>query len=175
MDKKLTPKSKFLSLLLRHQPEKLELNMDPEGWVEVTELLEKTEWTMKELEEIVDTNNKKRFGFSDDKTKIRARQGHSLNVDLQLKELPPPSPLYHGTAQKNFDNIKEKGILKMNRQHVHLSDELDTARNVGSRHGTPFVFELDTKQMQEDGIKFYLSDNGVWLTDDVEPKYLKYI
>lgn len=169
----LKRKSRFLSLLLRHKPETLNLTMDKEGWVDVEELLEKMKISMEELEEIVETNNKKRFGFDEDKTRIKAYQGHSLtDVEVRMKELPPPIPLYHGTGQKNVDKINKGGILKMNRNHVHLSDQVQTATDVGSRHGKPFVFIIDTKRMYEDGIKFYRSDNGVWLTEDIDPKYL---
>jgi len=125
------------------------------------------------LTEVVETNNKKRFTFNEDKTKIRANQGHSIDIDINLDPMEPPAELYHGTAIANIDLIRASGIEKRNRQHVHLSHELDTAKNVGSRHGKPIILTIDAKQMQEDGCLFYISKNGVWLTDFIDPKYIK--
>lgn len=105
--------------------------------------------------------------------KIRARQGHSVNVDVELKEMTPPDVLYHGTAETSVDAIMKEGILKMNRIHVHLSQTVETAINVGKRHGNPAVLRINARQMHEDGIKFYLSNNGVWLTDFVDPMYFE--
>ncbi|MBB6371255.1 RNA 2'-phosphotransferase [Chryseobacterium shigense] len=169
--------SKFLSLILRHQPEIIQLKLDENGWADVSELIAKSakgrmHFTFKDLEEVVETNNKKRFAFNDDKTKIRASQGHSIDVDLALKAIQPPDFLYHGTAESNISSILEKGIEKRARQHVHLSADKETATKVGMRHGRPFILTIRTKEMHEDGIPFYLSANGVWLADFVDAKYI---
>lgn len=169
--------SKFLSLVLRHQPEVINLNVDEKGWAGVEELKEKSAenniyFTLEELDEIVETNDKKRFIFNEDKTKIRANQGHSIVVDLALKLQQPPEFLYHGTAENNVNSILEKGIEKRNRQHVHLSSDKDTASKVGMRHGKPILLTIMTGKMHQDGIVFYLSENNVWLTDFVDPEYI---
>lgn len=169
--------SKFLSLILRHQPETIHLNLDEQGWANVEELRTKSSkkriyFTLKELEEVVETNDKKRFIFNKDKTKIRANQGHSIDIDLALKPQQPPEYLYHGTADVHVASILEKGIEKRSRQHVHLSQDKDTATKVGRRHGKPIILTIRTGKMHEDGILFYLSENGVWLTDFVDPKYI---
>lgn len=173
-------KSKFLSLILRHQPEKINLTLDENGWADVEELIDQSKknkvfFTMGILEEVVETNNKKRFTFNEDKTRIRANQGHSINIDIGLEPIRPPEELYHGTTIKNLASIQSTGIDKRNRQHVHLSHELDTAKNVGSRHGKPIILTIDSQQMYLDGCSFYLSKNGVWLTDYIDPKYIKSI
>lgn len=172
MDKDLVKKGKHLAFLLRHDTE---YQFDEHGWREVSDLIKNHGYTMKELEEIVETNNKQRYEFSNDKRKIRARQGHSIPVDVELKETTPPDVLYHGTATRFLESIMKQGILKGTRLYVHLSDNLETAEKVGSRHGKPVVLFLDTKQMVEDGIKFYLSNNNVWLTDYVDSNYIKKI
>lgn len=165
-------KSKFLSLILRHKPETINIILDKNGYADVQELIGKVELTFDELKNIVDTNDKKRFEFNSDFTKIRARQGHSLtDVDVELKEMVPPEFLYHGTADRFLDKIMNDGLLKMNRQHVHLSDNLATAKNVGSRHGKVSIITIDTKKMYQDGFKFFKSNNGVWLTNNVPTKY----
>lgn len=169
--------SKFLSLILRHQPETINLTLDVNGWANVDELREKCskhkiDFTLEELDEVVETNDKKRFIFNEDKTKIRANQGHSIDIDLALKPQQPPEFLYHGTAQINVNSILEKGIEKRNRQHVHLSIDKDTATKVGMRHGKPIILTIRTGKMFEDGILFYLSENRVWLTDFVDAKYI---
>lgn len=170
--------SKFLSLVLRHQPQEIGLILNENGWADVAELMQKSatkgkRFSMAELEEIVTTNDKKRFCFNEDKTQIRANQGHSVEIDLALQPVAPPEVLYHGTAQKNLDSILAKGIQKMNRQHVHLSKDTETAHIVGSRHGKPVILTINATQMQQDGLLFYQSDNGVWLTDSVDPKYIQ--
>ena len=169
--------SKFLSLILRHQPETIFLQLDENGWADVDELIMKSaknrmHFTMEELDEVVETNNKKRFAFNEDKTKIRANQGHSIEIDLALIPQQPPEFLYHGTAEVNIGSILEKGIEKRNRQHVHLSAEKETATKVGMRHGKPVILTIRTGEMFEDKIQFYLADNGVWLTDFVDVKYI---
>lgn len=157
--------------MLRHKPEEANLDMDKNGWVKVKQLLSNTNITMDELIDVVENNNKKRFIFNDTQTKIRANQGHSISVDVELQEKQPPTFLYHGTASKTINLLYKNGIKKMDRNHVHLSIDEDTAKNVGSRHGTPLILRIDTKQMFDDGIKFYLSENGVWLTEFVDSKY----
>ena len=169
--------SKFLSLVLRHKPEEIGITLDSNGWASVPELLARMNakgfgLTMDLLEEVVSTNNKKRFAFNDDQTLIRASQGHSVEIDLDLKPADPPALLYHGTAQKNGDSIFATGLQKQNRQHVHLSDNTETARNVGARHGKPLVLHVNAAQMQKDGFVFFLSANNVWLTDKVPATYL---
>jgi putative RNA 2'-phosphotransferase len=169
--------SKFLSLVLRHKPQEIGLTLDQNGWASVSELLTRlnangSPVTMDLLEEIVDTNNKKRFAFNEDRTQIRASQGHSIEVDLDLQACEPPALLFHGTAEKNLASILATGLKKQNRQHVHLSDNTDTAKNVGGRHGKPVVLHVNAAQMQKDGFIFFLSANQVWLTDEVPPVYL---
>lgn len=164
--------SKFLSLVLRHKPEVLELQLDGQGWASVEELLEKMNrepysLSFDDLKEIVETNDKQRFIFSDDYQRIRANQGHSLSVDLALEAKTPPGILYHGTAIKNLDSIKEKGLIKGQRHHVHLSADRETAKQVGGRHGKPVVLVVQAMNMYQAGMHFYQSENGVWLTDHV--------
>jgi len=168
---------KFISLVLRHRPETIGIKLDENGWADVGELLQGLEKSnhkisMDTLEEIVATNDKKRYSFNEDKTKIRANQGHSINVDLNLKEQTPPSILYHGTAEGSLDNIKKIGLTKRDRNHVHLSLDVETAIKVGKRHGNPIILTIDAKNMHRDGYKFYLSENGVWLTEYVPVKYI---
>ena len=172
MNKKVTKAGKYMSLLLRHKPEAEHLDMDKYGYVKVKQLLTALDIKMSDLEEIVESNNKKRFSFSSDKRKIRANQGHSIDVDLGLEPIIPPKILYHGTATKFLDSIYDKGIVKGERQHVHLSTDIETAKSVGKRHGTIVILEIDAKQMNENGIDFYLSENGVWLTDYIDEVYI---
>jgi len=166
----MTPKeknktSKFLSLVLRHKPEEIDLVLDNDGWANVDELLQKMVIGFEDLKEVVKTNAKKRFTFSDDFKKIRANQGHSIDVDLKLEPIIPPEILFHGTAEKNIDSILEKGLLKQERNHVHLSDDIETARNVGLRYGKPKILKVYALNMYHEGYLFYHSKNGVWLTD----------
>lgn len=170
-------KSKFLSLVLRHAPERIGIMLDANGWVPISNLLQKLEaagqsLNRDELQSLVDTNNKKRFTISDDGLRIRAAQGHSIKVDLAVSASIPPKILFHGTASKNLDSIFLKGLLAGNRQQVHLSIDQDTAIRVGQRHGIPTVLIVDTVQMQRDGHQFFQADNGVWLTDHVPANYL---
>jgi len=169
--------SKFLSYVLRHHPELIDLNLDENGWANVDELITKSKndsqgFTFEELDEIVETNDKKRFIFNEDKTRIRANQGHSVDINLALIPQHPPEFLYHGTAQSNIESILEKGIEKRSRQHVHLSQDKETATKVGMRHGKPIILIINTGKMFEDGLKFYLSENNVWLTDFVDATYI---
>ena len=169
--------SKFLSLVLRHQPQEIGLNLDANGWANVDELIQKCaikniKFNFEDLKEVVATNEKQRFIFNEDKSKIRANQGHSIEIDLALEPIMPPKFLYHGTAEKNVTSILENGINKMNRQHVHLSQEKATAINVGSRHGKPVVLIIQSGIMYEAGLVFYKSENNVWLTDFVDKKYI---
>ncbi|MDR0230066.1 MAG: RNA 2'-phosphotransferase [Flavobacteriaceae bacterium] len=168
---------KFISLILRHEPSKIGLVLDTNGWANVEELIQKcgkhrVVFSRKELDEIVATNNKSRYSFDETGTKIRANQGHSIDVDLELQAIVPPEYLYHGTADRFLGAIKVEGIRKMSRQHVHLSQDKETAVTVGSRHGKVIVLTILTGQMHKDGVLFYQSANGVWLTDFVDKKYI---
>lgn len=180
MNEKETKKiSKFLSLILRHNPEKINLVLDANGWANVEELIKKAyknvRFSMEDLEYIVATNNKKRFSFNDDKTKIRANQGHSLkNIDLELKNTTPPEFLYHGTVAKFMEAIHETGLQKMSRQHVHLSNDLETAIKVGSRRGKPIILSVRSGDMHKNGHEFYRSENGVWLTETVPVAFIDF-
>lgn len=171
--------SKFLSFLLRHKPETIGLRLDENGWANVQELLQKMTATGKTiapelLEQVVKNNDKQRFSFSDDGLSIRANQGHSLTIDLDLHPTTPPNQLYHGTAKRNLSAIQAKGLLKQNRHHVHLSENKATAIAVGKRYGSPVVLKVDAQRMNEHGILFYCSANGVWLTDHVAIQYLQF-
>jgi putative RNA 2'-phosphotransferase len=178
MDPALIHLSKFISLVLRHQPERIGLNLDPNGWADVDELLQKADrfgfhFDHSTLEQVVAENDKKRFAFSPDGTKIRASQGHSIQVDLELEPVSPPEVLYHGTASRFQASILAKGLLPGSRQHVHLSKDLETALKVGSRHGKPVIFLVKAREMEQAGLKFYLSANHVWLTAHVPVQYLQ--
>jgi putative RNA 2'-phosphotransferase len=174
-----TKQSKFLSLILRHEPDKIGLILDEAGWASVTELLAQLAahgrgMSMEELEHVVTTNDKQRFSFNEDKTRIRANQGHSLKtLDLGLQPIEPPEMLFHGTASRFLDSILKTGLEKRSRQHVHLSADEITAHKVGSRHGSPVILKVAAGQMQRDGYTFYHSANGVWLTDHVPTRYLE--
>lgn len=177
-DKQRTTMSKFLSKHLRHEPEALGLTLEAGGWVPVDVLLEATRRhgfpiSRTDLDEVVAKCNKQRFAFDVAGTRIRANQGHSTEVDLQLEPTAPPDLLYHGTASSNSSEILGDGLLKMSRHHVHLSLDVDTARKVGMRHGKPIIFTIDAAQMHRDGYTFYVSSNGVWLVDAVPPRYLR--
>ena len=177
-DKENIKTSKFLSLVLRHQPELIGLELDKNGWADVDELIKKArkhgiKLDFSILQYIVDTNIKKRFSFSDNLNGIRASQGHSIEVDLGYVAQVPPEILYHGTATQNVESILQSGIEKRERQHVHLSYDVETAIKVGQRHGKAFIFEVHAGQMYNNNFQFYISENGVWLTDNVPVKYLK--
>jgi putative RNA 2'-phosphotransferase len=170
--------SKFLSLHLRHEPERLGLTLEPGGWVPVAALLaggaaQGFPLTREELSEVVASSDKQRFAFDPTGTRIRANQGHSVPVDLQLEPTPPPDVLYHGTADHTLALVLKEGLSRMSRHHVHLSPDADTAVKVGRRHGRPVVLVVDAATMVRDGFAFYRSANGVWLTDRVPPQYLR--
>ncbi|MEM6814277.1 MAG: RNA 2'-phosphotransferase [Bacteroidota bacterium] len=169
--------SKFLSLILRHQPEKIGLSLDENGWASIAEILEKSKlrFSFNELEEVVVTNDKQRFSLNQDKTKIRANQGHSLKtIDLGLQTQTPPVYLYHGTVARFIPNIKQQGLKKMSRQHVHLSEDRETASRVGSRRGKPVLLSIWALEMHNNGHRFYKSENGVWLTDAVPSMFIDF-
>ena len=168
--------SMFLSLVLRHRPQEAGITLDEHGWADVNELLAGVNRTgrkinMDTLERIVRENSKQRYAFNEDHTKIRANQGHSVRVDVELKAAEPPRYLYHGTASRFLPKIQREGIRKMSRQYVHLSGDFETAMAVGKRHGIPVVITIDAAAMVRDGVEFYRSENGVWLCEHVEPKY----
>lgn len=177
-EKRLTSLSKLLSLTLRHKPSTLGITLDDNGWVDVDVLLAGARANGKQLDldllrRIVETNNKQRFTFSEDGRRIRANQGHSIEVALDLPAQEPPDVLLHGTATRFLDAILAEGLDRRNRHHVHLSDNLETALQVGGRHGKPVLLEIDAARMHRDGHRFFRSDNGVWLTDAVPPAYLR--
>ena len=175
-----TKLSKYMSMVLRHHPDRAGLKLDKNGWADVQELIAGINKSgkgraidMATLERIVADNDKQRYSFNDDRTKIRANQGHSIPVNLELEPATPPDVLYHGTATRYMESIKKSGLISKNRQYVHLSSDIKTAFAVGSRHGYPVVLKIDAKQMAEDGYTFYLSVNKVWLCDNVPWKYMQ--
>lgn len=170
--------SVFISLVLRHNPDAAHITVDEHGWADVGELLAGINATGREinmeiLEEIVATDSKQRYSFNQDKTLIRANQGHSIPVDVELKEQEPPEFLYHGTAARFLDAIESEGLKPMSRLYVHLSRDIETALKVGRRHGNPVVLKVNSGDMYKDGQRFYLSENGVWLIKKVDAKYLE--
>ncbi len=177
MDMKKT--SVFISLILRHKPDVIGISLDEHGWANVWELINGINKTgkysidMPMLEEIVRTDNKQRYSFNEDRSKIRANQGHSINVDVELKEAVPPEILYHGTGQKYVYPINKEGLKPKSRLYVHLSKDMETAVTVGSRHGSPVVYTVASGEMYRQGFTFYLSENGVWLTKNVPVEFIK--
>jgi putative RNA 2'-phosphotransferase len=170
--------SKFLSLVLRHKPEEIGLNLDSQGWVLVSLLLQACNshgfpLSYEELQEVVKTNDKQRFSFSEDRQLIRANQGHSIKVGLGYEAVEPPETLYHGTAARFLGSIEVEGIRKGKRHHVHLSRDIVTAIKVGQRHGKVVVLEVASGKMHRGGRNFYLSENGVWLMEYVPPEYIR--
>jgi len=169
--------SKLISLVLRHHPERLGLALDAHGWADTSALIDAINaiqpFDMEQLEAIVRADLKQRYAFSPDKARIRANQGHSIPVDLELKPRTPPAILWHGTGERFVSAILREGLKPMGRQYVHLSADPDTAVKVGRRHGRPVLFTVDAVRMAGDGLLFYRSENGVWLTDAVPPQYLK--
>ena len=159
-------------------PEAIGISLDEHGWADVDELIKGINKTddhnidMGILEEIVRTDNKQRYSFNEDKTKIRANQGHSINVDVELKEAEPPEQLFHGTGEKYVASIRKEGLIPKSRLYVHLSKDKETAEKVGARHGKPHIFFVHSGKMFRAGYKFYLSENGVWLTKAVPPEFL---
>jgi putative RNA 2'-phosphotransferase len=177
-DKERTKISRYMSLVLRHAPEKAGITLDKNGWADVKKLISginkmrHTNVTLEDIKEVVETNDKQRYKFNDDYTKIRANQGHSVSVDIEMAEKEPPEVLYHGTAYRFINSIKAEGLKPKSRLYVHLSADTETAVNVGKRHGSPVVLTIDTAKMHEDGYKFYLSENGVWQTLAVPAEYI---
>lgn len=170
--------SKFLSFVLRHQPQAIGITLDSQGWVAVDELLSAAARHGKsisraQLEEVVATNDKRRFALSNDGVRIRANQGHSVEVDLALTPLAPPELLYHGTVERFLESIRVQGLLRGERHHVHLSPDRETAQRVGQRRGRPVVLVVEAGRMHRDGHVFRRSENGVWLADAVPPEYLR--
>ena len=169
--------SKFISLILRHKPETIGITLDEHGWANVDELIAGVSKSypldLARLERIVAEDEKQRYSFNDDKTLIRANQGHSIPVDVELEEVEPPKILYHGTGEKYVASINEQGLIPKSRLYVHLSGDEDTARKVGQRHGKPVTYTVKSGEMYRDGIVFYRSVNGVWLTKAVPVKYLE--
>lgn len=179
-ERRLERLSKFISMILRHKPQVIGITLDEHGWADVDELIKGINETVEEvkfskdtLEIIVKTDKKQRYSFSQDKTLIRVNQGHSIPVDVELEKKEPPKVLYHGTGVKSVKAIQEQGLLPMERLYVHLSIDVKTATNVGKRHGTPVIFQVNAEQMQKDGYDFFQSVNGVWLTKEVPAKYLE--
>ena len=175
----LTDTSRFISLILRHKPEVIGITLDEHGWASVDELIagvsRTRDFNMALLEEIVRSDEKMRYSFNNNKTKIRANQGHSVPVDVELAERTPPPLLYHGTGEKYVDSIEKTGLIPKTRLYVHLSGEYETAKRVGARHGNPVIFKVDTARMAKGGYKFFVSSNGVWLTKSVPSEYLEII
>ena len=171
---------KFISLILRHKPETIGITLDSEGWADVGELIKGINASgrtidMETLERIVAENNKKRYTLSPDKKRIRANQGHSIDVQIDMEKREPPALLYHGTATRFLDSIKAEGIRKMSRQYVHLSPDIPTAFDVGRRHGAPAVLVIDAAKMSAEGFEFMISANGVWQSADIPFRYVKEI
>ena len=175
----LTDISRYISLILRHKPEVIGIKLDEHGWADVQQLIsgiKKTRnksFNMDMLEEIVQTDNKQRYSFNDDKTLIRANQGHSVKVDVELEEKTPPEFLWHGTGEKYVQSIDSVGLIPKGRLYVHLSKDENTALNVGKRHGKPVIYKVLSGQMSKDGFRFCLSKNGVWLIKEVPVRYLQ--
>jgi putative RNA 2'-phosphotransferase len=178
MEKNLVKTSQFLSKHLRHAPHEIGLTLEPGGWVLVSDLLEacRRVWVFLDrelLEQVVFENDKQRFSFDDSGDRIRANQGRSTEVDLQLEPVEPPFTLFHGTASKNITSILETGIDRGSRHHVHLSMEAQTARRVGARHGKPVILKVQSREMFTARFEFFKSENNVWLTEHVPAKFLK--
>lgn len=179
MEQKLIKAGKFISLILRHQPEAVGITLDEHGWADVNALINGINQTGRYrldramLEEIVRDNNKQRYSFSEDGTKIRANQGHSVPVDVELPEAAPPEVLYHGTAERFAEAIRAEGLKPMGRLYVHLSKDKETALSVGKRHGKPHIFIVKAGEMARQGHTFWLSANGVWLAKAVPAEFLE--
>jgi putative RNA 2'-phosphotransferase len=165
--------SKFLSMVLRHKPEEIGITLDENGWADVSAVLDGMAIDRDMLQLVVEINNKQRFEFNEDETKIRARQGHSVDVDLGYQPMEPPMYLFHGTTIRFYDQIMREGLKKQGRHAVHLSENRETASDVGGRHGKPVVLQIRAKELSATGAKFYLTENHVWLTDEVPPEYIE--
>ena len=180
-DRRAKNTSKFISLILRHNPQVVGITLDEHGWADVKELIAGINRTeghhldMDLLEEIVRTDEKRRYSFNEDHTLIRANQEHSIPVDVELEKKTPPDTLWHGTGEKYVSSIDERGLIPKSRLYVHLSSDEETARKVGSRHGRPVIYQVDCRKMTEDGYQFFLSANHIWLTREVPVRYLKKI
>jgi RNA:NAD 2'-phosphotransferase (TPT1/KptA family)/predicted DNA-binding transcriptional regulator YafY len=177
-EKDIVSISKFLSLVLRHQPQLIGIELDGQGWASIDELLKQANahgyaLNLELLNHVVETNSKKRFAFDESGRKIRASQGHSVDIELGYQAQTPPEILYHGTGEKSVPAIQQTGLEKRSRQHVHLSKDIETAIQVGSRHGKPAIFNVLAGEMYKNGYVFYLSENKVWLTDAVPAQFLK--
>jgi putative RNA 2'-phosphotransferase len=179
MNQNIEKQSKFLSLVLRHKPDEIDLTLDSEGWAYIDELVQNasnhgTVLSRERIVEIVANSDKKRFAISQDGTRVRANQGHSIPVALNIPEREPPHTLFHGTATRFIRSIQEKGLISGSRQHVHLSFEKTTALDVGARYGKPVALIVHAGEMYKNGHRFYLSDNGVWLTAHVPHEFIEY-
>ncbi|MFK7789168.1 MAG: RNA 2'-phosphotransferase [Phycisphaeraceae bacterium] len=179
MDTKVKTVSKSMSYVLRHRPDVIGITLDANGWVGVDELLEAfndngKRYTRAILDRAVAENDKQRVEFSDERTRIRARQGHSVQIDLGYDAAVPPDILFHGTASRNIDSVRQNGLQKMNRHHVHLSTNKQTMLAVGQRHGKPIILKIDAKRMYQDGFEFFVTANHVWLVDTVPSAYLDF-
>lgn len=168
---------KYIALILRHKPEVIGIAIDEHGWANVDELItgiskQYCDFNMSQLEKIVASDDKQRYSFNETKTLIRANQGHSIFVDVELEKKCPPEVLYHGTATKYETSIDESGLVSKSRLYVHLSADIDTAITVGKRHGEPVIYEILAENMQNAGYDFFLSANGVWLTKCVPKEFL---
>ena len=178
-DRQIRKTSKFISLILRHLPETVGIQLDEHGWADVKELIDGINQAGGQsldrelLEEIVRTDEKQRYSFNEDHNLIRANQGHSISVDVELEEKIPPDVLWHGTGEKYASSIDVQGLVPKRRLYVHLSSDSKMARAVGARYGKPVIYEVDCRRMAEDGHRFYLSVNHVWLVKEVPPQYLK--
>ncbi len=175
MGTKYTKLSKHLSYILRHRPDVIGLELDSQGWATIDDLVEKvTKFNLTNdlLRVVVETNDKQRYRISDDGKRIKANQGHSIDIDLDLEPVQPPHVLYHGTADRFMDTIKADGLTKQNRHHVHLSESEPVAMTVGGRHGRPVIIIISARKMYEDGFQFYKTANNVWLVDHVPPEYM---
>ena len=172
--------SKYMSLILRHKPDVIGIELDEHGWANVNDLISGIEkdnhgFNFELLEEIVRSDSKQRYSFNDDKSLIRANQEHSVNVDVELKEKEPPEYLYHGTGEKYVKFINQDGLIPKSRLYVHLSKDIKTAENVGKRHGKEIIYRINSGRMYRNGYKFYLSENGIWLTKEASVKYLEMV
>jgi putative RNA 2'-phosphotransferase len=179
MDEFLVRVSKFLSFVLRHQPEAIDLELDSGGWAYIDDLVEKSmesrrPLTAELIREVVEKDEKQRYALSEDGQKVRARYGHSIEIDLGIDPIEPPEILYHGTVSRHLGAIHMNGIVKGGRQYVHLSPDIETAIEVGRRHGRPVVLEVMAREMHNEGVNFYRIENGIWLTEDVPPKYIRF-